>query len=298
MGAWLGGTYHLQAMMDLRARGHRITTITPGADLEAGARVLRELAPRFEQTIVQGYPPLVREVLERAAGRGVDLCALDLRLVVSGEPISVAWRDYVVGLIGQTKEHVRSIYGSADTRAIAVETPATIALRRLATPGSRLWRELYGDEAVTAPMLVEYDPRLRHVETGDDGMLLFTLDGTLPLIRYQLGDLGAALSSTELRARAEQAVGRALPDLPAGPCLVVHSRRDIAAIFNGANIYPHDIHAALEQPALRSHLTGKFVLTVREAPGSLRPVLDLAVECKACPNGNSRSGSSVLSSHR
>jgi phenylacetate-CoA ligase len=283
MGTRFGGTQHLLLMRDLRDRGHRITTITPGTDVEATVRILRELSPQFEQTILQGYPPLVAEILQRAAADGSDLSAINVRVLASGEAISERWRDHVAGLIGgDPVEDVRGFYGTTDMGVLGVETRATVALRRLATPDSKLWTALYGPHATTAPTLVEYDPRTCHVEVEESGTLLFTVDGSVPLVRYRIGDIGEVLSCSDLAARVEPALDRPV-ELPSRPCILLHSRIDLAAIFCGANIYPGNIHAAIEQPTLRPYLTGKFVLRVDQEPASMRPVLHLAVECTASP---------------
>ena len=52
MGTWIAGTYTVRALQDLVERGHRLTVLAPGIDIEENVRALDDLGPRFEQTIV------------------------------------------------------------------------------------------------------------------------------------------------------------------------------------------------------------------------------------------------------
>jgi phenylacetate-CoA ligase len=223
MGSEPAGTYHLQLMLGLQGRGHRITMVTPGTDIDESVRMLRELAPRFQQTIIQGSLAIVRELLGRAAQDGIDLAALGLGLILSGEPISEAQRDEMGELIaGESAERVRYIYDAAEIGVIGVETRATVTLRRLAMCDHTLRRELFGREASRCPAIVEYSSGLRHVEAVD-GRLLFTVDGSIPLIRYRNGDAGEVLTPAELRDRAHRVLGDRAPVTPSRPCILLRS---------------------------------------------------------------------------
>ncbi len=223
MGSHFAGTYHLQLALGLRSREHQITTITPGTEIERSVDALREIAPHFEQTIIQGTPGLTREILMRAAGAGIDLPALRIGLMVSGEPIAEDWRDEIGHLIAsEPADRVRSFYSSAEIGAIAVETRATVRLRRLAAADPRLRRALFGDDTSTCPELFEYNPQLRFVESAD-GALSFTVAGSRPLIRYQNGDTGWVIPPGELRARAQRVLGDRAPAFPSRPCILLQS---------------------------------------------------------------------------
>ena len=221
MGSEPAGTYHLQLTLGLRARGHRITMVTPGTDIEKSVRMLRELGPRFQQTLIQGSPAVVRELLWRAAQDRIDLSALGLGLILSGEPISESQRDDMGELIaGEPAERVRYIYDAAEIGVIGVETRETVTLRRLAMRDHTLRRELFGGDASRCPAIVECSPGLRHVE-GEDGMLLFTVDGSIPLIRYRNGDTGHVVMPAELRDRAHRVLGDHAPVTPSRPCILL-----------------------------------------------------------------------------
>ena len=50
------------------------------------------------------------------------------------------------------------------------------------------------------PTFVRYDPERRYAEVDDDGFLLFTLDSSIPMIRYRINDQGAVFSARPCEA--------------------------------------------------------------------------------------------------
>ena len=103
-----------------------------------------------------------------------------------------------------------------------------------------------------------------------------------PLVRYKILDRGGLVGYGEmLDFLAEQGVeldggGGAEPALP---FVYVFGRSHFAVSFYGANVYPENVSAGIEQPEFASLLTGKFVLEVTEDAGrdaALRLTVELA----------------------
>src|SRR5262249_28477250 len=154
MGSDSSGTYQMQVLLGLRARCHRVTVVTPGTEVASSLDILRELAPRFGQTIIHGAPGVIRDILTRAAKRRIRLAPLRLGLLVGGESISEDWRNEIGEMIGaEPAERIRGFYGPPETGVIAVETRATIVLRRAAERHPRLRKELFGEPDAPAPTL-------------------------------------------------------------------------------------------------------------------------------------------------
>ncbi|GGX02150.1 hypothetical protein [Streptomyces lomondensis] len=82
MGTHVAATYELGAITGLTQRGYRLTAICPGIDVDESVTILRDLASGFQQTVIMGYPPIVKDVIEAAADVALD--TLNLRLVFSG----------------------------------------------------------------------------------------------------------------------------------------------------------------------------------------------------------------------
>ena len=278
MGTWIGGTYTYQGMVGLRERGYRLSVITPGIDVDAAVRILTELGPQYEQVVLAGYPASIKDVLDRS---GQDALAQDIKILLAGEAITESWRDHVLGRIGRSDqpERVCLIYGTAEAGVMGHETPLTAPLRRRATVDPVLDAQLFGGNATRQPAFVEFDPQSRFTETDDEGFLLFTIDSSLPLIRYRINDKGNVLSGLDLR-RIVDACGH--EDLgewidPAAGFLVLAGRPDVAASFYGLNIYPGDLHEAFDADEVVDHVTGRFVMDPAE-DGDLNQILVIAVE--------------------
>src|SRR5215813_12036091 len=85
LGSWVGGMYTAACCRHLAAKGYPITVATPGNDLDEILRVVGELGPHFDQVVLLGYPPFVKNVIDAGAARGVDWASLSIRLVLAGE---------------------------------------------------------------------------------------------------------------------------------------------------------------------------------------------------------------------
>ncbi|MFH8409065.1 phenylacetate--CoA ligase family protein [Streptomyces sp. NPDC018019] len=280
MGVHVAGTHQLEAALRLAQRGYRLTAICPGIDVEENVRVLRDIAPGFEQTVVMGYPALIKDVLVAASAVGVPLEPLGLRLVFSGENFSESWRDSVHRVARATDPLGSSlgIYGSADTGIIGVESSLTVYARRAAAQDPQLCEALFPG-AGALPALVEFDPRYRHIEEVDGNLVLSARSG-LPLIRYRIGDAGRVMSMATL-AEAMAQCGHDLPPHLAGRStghfVALYGRMDVVCTFYAVNIYPDNLKGALERPDLVSRTTGRFVLG-KEAAESGEQFLRLRVE--------------------
>ncbi|WP_040795938.1 phenylacetate--CoA ligase family protein [Nocardia higoensis] len=280
MGNWIGGTYTLRCVEGLAARGYPVSVIAPGQNLETVRADIAELGPYYEQVVLAGYPPFVRDVLD---GAGPEVLSQDLKLLLAGENITETWRDRVLELMGKPgrAEDTCLIYGTADAGMMGHETPTTIAVRRAAEADPLLRQRLFGDATVT-PTLVEYDPGYRYTETDEAGRLLFTVANAMPLVRYRINDEGEVRTAEQLATELLRAGHRlrVRTCTPSSGFLVLRGRPDVAATFYAVKIRPDGIRAALGDPRVRDELTGKFVLTTVTDARS-RDELRLRVELRA-----------------
>ncbi|HEX4335477.1 MAG TPA: phenylacetate--CoA ligase family protein [Polyangiaceae bacterium] len=282
LGTWVGGMYTTNGCRLVAARGYPITVVTPGNVKEEIIRVLRELAPGFEQVVLLGYPPFLKDALELAKARGLDLRAMNLRCVMAGEVFSESWRELLLERMGATSPcyATASLYGTADGGVLANETPLSIAIRRLLAARPELARELFGESRL--PTLAQYDPRARFFEEVD-GSLLFTSDGGVPLVRYAILDRGGVFAHDVLVERLRAAGLDPYAELDGGrgarplPFVFVFGRSDFTVSFYGANVYPENVSVGLEAPEVSDFVSGKFVMEVVEGGGA-PPALSLTVE--------------------
>ena len=101
LGTWTSGEKLAQAVREVAARGRcAMTAITPGTNSEEILDIARDICPHYEQTIILGYPPFVKAVLDEGVRRGIDWKPLNLRFVLGGEGFSEEWRAHVGSIVG------------------------------------------------------------------------------------------------------------------------------------------------------------------------------------------------------
>jgi len=290
LGTWVGGLYTASCCRHLALKGYPVTVVAPGNDKEEILRVAPELAPAFSQTVLLGYPPFLKDVIDTGIGRGVNWASLGVKLVLAGEVFSEEWRDLVGSRagMGRPARDSAALYGTADAGVLGNETPLSITIRRFLARTPHAARALFGQSRL--PTLVQYDPLSRFFEARD-GTLLFSGDNGVPLIRYHIADEGGILSHQDMLAfcadhgfdpLADLGGGRGAPPLP---FVYVFGRSHFTVSFFGANIYPENVAAGLEQPAVSGWVTGKFVLQVAEDADRDRH-LNIAVELAPGEHGN------------
>jgi phenylacetate-CoA ligase len=266
----------------IAAKGYPLTLVTPGNQKPEILRALRALGSSFEQIVLCGYPPFLKDLIDSGRADGFDWSARPTRLVMAGEVFSEEWRSIVCERLGGVDPALStaSLYGTADGGVLANETPLTIALRRRLAQAPELARQLFGEARL--PTLCQYDPLHRYFETHE-GELLFTGDSGVPLLRYRILDRGglrefepmlSAFSEREAVLSELTARGVAVRDLP---FVHVFGRSNFALSFYGANVYPENVAVGIEQPALLAALSGKFVMQIMH-DADQNPTLDIAVE--------------------
>jgi phenylacetate-CoA ligase len=283
LGSWVGGMYTTACLRHVAAKGYPLTLVTPGNQKAEILRVLRALGPSFEQIVLCGYPPFLKDVIDSGRADGFDWHAQPVKLVMAGEVFSEEWRSIVCERLGAREPELStaSLYGTADGGVLANETPLSIALRRQLAQAPELARQLFGEARL--PTLCQYDPLHRYFEV-EEGDLLFSGDGGIPLVRYRILDRGGLHAFEQLTARvAETGTDRAsqLAELGVSvrrlPFVHVFGRSSFALSFYGANVYPENVAVGIEQPALLAALSGKFVMQIQH-DADQNPLLDIAVE--------------------
>jgi phenylacetate-CoA ligase len=284
LGTWVGGMFTAAACRHLATKGYPIFTVTPGNMKPDILRVVKELGPSFEQTVLLGYPPFLKDVVDTGLAAGVPWHSLSVKLVLAGEVITEEWRALMAKRAGMTRPLVdsASLYGTADAGVLGNETPLSIAIRRFLASRPDDARALFGEARL--PTLVQYDPFARYFEEHE-GTLVFTGDNGVPLVRYRICDEGGVVPYDAMLARLGamgfDAVAAAreagVTDLREQPFAFVFGRSHFAISYFGANVFPEMVAVGLEQAEIVDHVTGKFVMQVAsDADQNAR--LDVAVE--------------------
>jgi len=284
MGSWVGGMFTAACCRHLAAKGYPITTVTPGNKKDEILRVVKELGPHYEQTVLLGYPPYIKDVIDSGRNEGIVWSHYQPKLVFAGEVFSEEWRELVCERIGATDPAIStaSLYGTADGGVLGNETPLSIRIRKFFATRPELARDVFGESRL--PTLVQYDPLSRYFEVHD-GTLVVSGDNGVPLVRYHIADKGGIISCAEMMRIVSDAGGdqgaailhndeRGVWELPFA---YLFGRADFTVSYFGANVYPENISVGLEQAAVRDWVSGKFVLQVVETTDR-NEALSLVVE--------------------
>ena len=271
LGTWVGGMFTASCCRYLASKGYPITVITPGNNKEEIYRVVTELGGNFEQVVLLGYPPFLKDIVDGGIARGIGWNQYHLKFVMAGEVFSEEWRSLVGERVGSDKpcHDSASLYCTADAGVLANETPLSICIRRFLATMPDAARELFGESRL--PTLAQYDPLSRFFE-ADGRTLLFSGDNGIPLVRYNILDTGGVVPYAEMMwflskwgfdpyIELRQHSERGMRELP---FVFVFGRSDFTVSYFGANIYPENVTVGLEQPEVSAAVTGKFVLEVKE----------------------------------
>ena len=314
LGTWVGGMFTTSCCRYLSSKGYPVTVISPGTNKAEILRVVEELSPNFEQTVLLGYPPFLKDVVDTGIARGIEWQQYKIKFVMAGEVFSEEWRSLVGERVASQNlcYDFASLYGTADAGVLGNETPLSICIRQFLAKNPNAARVLFGESRL--PTLLQYDPMNRFFEVIVEGVesreqgterkgiqrgtLLFSGDNGIPLVRYNILDNGGiitydamleflsewgfnpqeALSTKTLNQTLNQ---RGIRNLP---FVFVFGRSNFTISYFGANIYPENIKVGLEQPLIRDWVTGKFVMQIQEDAdknGFLFIAVELAPEVEA-----------------
>lgn len=275
LGTWVGGMYTASCCRHLSSKGYPVTVVTPGNNKTEILRVVQALGDQFEQVVLLGYPPFLKEVIDSGIASGVSWQSYHVKLVMAGEVFSEEWRSLVGERLGSTHFYYdsASLYGTADAGVLGNETPLSISIRRWLATHPDVARKLFGESRL--PTLVQYDPLSRFFEVKD-GTLLFSGNNGIPLIRYHISDTGGIIPyETLLQFLSDrgfdpiaslQSTG-AEPEIRGVrslPFVYIFGRSHFVVSYFGANIYPENVTVGLEQSPISDWVTGKFVMQVQE----------------------------------
>ncbi len=271
MGVWIGGliTYESFEMVS-RRNNLPISIITPGINKAEILKILKNLSPNYSQTILCGYPPFIKDVIDECIIHKINFDKLNLRIITAAEAYTEKFRDYISAKakIKNPTIDIMNIYGTADIGAMAAETPLSILIRRLATKNKNLFRTIFKDITKT-PTFAQYNSLFINFEAlGEE--LIITGDNEIPLIRYEIGDHGGVLSFDEVVEKLE--VNKFNLRLEAKKLnlaiseqsfVYVYERKDLSTTLYGLQIYPEIIKEALLEEPHSKHLTGRFSMSTK-----------------------------------
>src|SRR3989338_9490766 len=272
MGMYIAGPIILNSALRISQKGYPMMVITPGLSMNDIMRVLPKIGNKFDQIIIGGYPPFVKDIIEEGRQRGLFWKQLKPRLILAGEGFSEEWRDMVSELAGidDSYNKIINIYGTADASIVGHETPESIILRRFINSQPDIQKKVFNSHYQNRlPTLVQYFPTQKYFEVVDQE-LHFTATSGIPLIRYNIHDNGGILPYDQITQLCDKEgfdIDQTMKNKPT-PCpswklpfVYLYGRSDFTAVVYGANIYPENIKNALECKEVINSVTGRFTMS-------------------------------------
>lgn len=275
MGIYVAGVFTLNACLRLSQKGYPLTVISPGINKNEILRIIKEISPKYSQTILAGYPPFIKDIIVDGKNYGINWKKLKIKFIFGAEGFSENWRNYIFEKTGSKNilKDSMSTYGSADAAILGHETPFSILIRRLSSKNKKLNQALFNDFRL--PSLHQYYPFLKYFEKTEKGDLIFTARGGLPLLRYSIGDQGGIIAFDQMMKILNQYgyslawIKKELKKYNADhllwkiPFVYLFGRSDLTATLYGVKIYPENIKSALEDKILKNICSAKFVMSTK-----------------------------------
>lgn len=274
MGVWIGGILTHSAFEIAGSRMNAPLAILPtGYNKTEIFKALRKLSPQFDQTILIGYPPFVKEVVDGAEEEGVELNKLNVRFLFAAEAFTETFRNYICEKagVGNPVLDTLNIYGTADIGAMAFETPLSIFIRRLSLQDPYLFKDIFGQVGIT-PTLAQFNPKYMQFEEVN-GSVVLSGDSALPLIRYSVGDRGGVTDYQTISQKVQNyGINLSAELQKAGlnnklnidyPFVYVYERADLAVTLQGIIIYPEYIKEGLLQDEMNTMFTERFTMSTK-----------------------------------
>ena len=273
MGIYVSGMATLLPSWLISQKKYSLTVASVGTNKQDILKIVRLLQKDYEQIILAGHPFFLKDVVETGKDAGISWTQKRLKLFFCSEGFSEVWRRYLLGEIDPSlkADNIISTYGSSELLLMAHETPASTMLKSTIEEDKNLKTELL--RRWSPSNIFQYNPLFRYIESVKDE-LLFTSASGIPLIRYNLHDMGRIIP-------LEQAQ-KAMPKLKARwqlPFLALGGRSDYAVVFYAANIYPEHIRQALDYKLFLPKLTGKFVMR-KDYTKKMEEFLEINIELK------------------
>jgi phenylacetate-CoA ligase len=264
MGSWAGGEQFSFMFKSLALRPDlRVVVFSPGNQHAEILEIIEACHEDFEQIIVGLCPSAIFYLERLAQQKGQVLPLAKMRFWVTGEPFPEAMRLDLQARSGAREPSMLSVYGSADTGVIGVESPALIRLRQELSANSD-WALELGMASRLVPNLYHLVPGAAYYERVADELVVTQWQG-VPLVRYNLQDRARLFSWKELRAfmsakNPAQSAFWENKDLEGLPDVVSVEGRSQGCVFLcGSNIFESMIQESFALSRLETIGSGHFV---------------------------------------
>ena len=292
MGAWIAGSFMTSVTQLISRKGYPILVITPGLEKDLLIKMIKDLSPNFDQVLIIGYPPFVKDILDSGKTHNLDWKEINMKLMFAAEGFSEKWRDYMLRKIGEKNplKTTTNIYGTADAGIMGMETPLSILLRKVLIKSGKV-EQFFGQNRL--PTIVQYDPTTKYFEKVQNE-LVFTSNSGIPLIKYNIHDHGNIIHYEQVKEAIEDNSIGMYKELKKYnvedfdwkiPFVYIFGRTDFMVNFYGLNIFPEHIKSGLEDSRVSNYVSGKFTMqTLTNKKHNQKLILNIELQNNTEPN--------------
>jgi phenylacetate-CoA ligase len=254
---------------------HRMTVATTSVREDMAVALVEAFGHLYEQLVLVGDPLFMKKLTDHARERGIDWHGYRVNAILGEEVFGEHYRGYLAACLGLNVErvdtgYVMSSFGVGELGLhLCYETPATIGLRRATLGNPAFARDLLAtgdDDGGAPPMIFTFNAQRTFMEVverdanGYGRMTISMLDSdrSVPLLRYQTGDIVRLLDRAEVAAVMSRHGIALAGDLPM--MLLALRGREKDALPNGSHVSVYK-DALYANHGIAHRLTGAFRLT-------------------------------------
>ncbi|MBI5410849.1 MAG: hypothetical protein HZA21_02545, partial [Nitrospirae bacterium] len=274
LGIWIGGILWFKTVNRLAKKGYPISAAPVGPNVDTYLGVVSRFGRHYDQILLIGYPPFIKDVLDEGIRRGIDWGQYTVKILMAAEGFSEDFRDYLAkqAHLKNAVADTINIYGTVELGTMAHETALTNLIRKVALEHPRLYKDLFPC-ANRLPTLAQYHPYLTYFEEVNGEVLATGYGSSIPLVRYRFPDRGGVIPFDRmlelfrdhgldlLELARKSNVADTIMKLP---FVYVYERADQALSLMGLLIYPEYVKAGLLREDVQEEVTGKFTMLKQE----------------------------------
>lgn len=259
LGAHIAGVVTSNSIRDILHGGMSGSLVTAGINKADIFSTIKKLSPMFDQTVLIGYPPFLRDVVLNGKDQeGINWKDISIKFMFSAESFPEKWREnlYKNSGIDDSLQSGFNVYGCSEIGFMAHETEFTIKLRKFLEHNHES-RNMLGLVNGYVPAIYQYHTWNKYFESIDKH-LICTSDNGLPLIRYNTKDIGLVCNTDSLKEKFLDKIG--LKKAWNIPVITVFGRSNYTATIYGVNIYPEHVKFILAKDNFINYVGDKFFL--------------------------------------
>ncbi len=257
LGNYIAGELNSWFWKDIALRNKGLLTVaTPGSDLEGTLVVVKKFINHYDQIIFGGYPYFFKLFLDTGEKAGIDWKKHNIKFFYGGEGMSWDFRQNLINKFSREPKELNNIvdvYGTADAGGISYGNCLTSLIQEFIVSKKNLQTKILGKERQVVS-LTQLNTSAYFVEEKDENLVI-TFRGAVPLIRYNILDIGGIVPFKKVLEIFQEEGVDLLNKLKerapyfksfTQPFLFVEGRESCISL-DGANVFPTTIQDIIDK---------------------------------------------------